>query len=52
MWLRELLADFGYFLRAHKLWWITPIAVVLLLIVLLVLLGPSDEQRPFMYQLF
>ena len=42
-----LLAEFVYFLRYNKKWWLTPIIIVLLLVTLLVWLSASG--LPFIY---
>ena len=46
-----MLSEFTDFLLHNKKWWITPIAVVLLLVGLLVMLG-STAAGPFIYTLF
>lgn len=45
------LAEFVHFIAHNKKWWLTPIAVVLLLVSLLVVLGGSGAA-PFIYSLF
>jgi hypothetical protein len=47
----SLLAEFLYFLRYNKKWWLLPILIALLLLGLLVLLGGS-AIAPFIYPLF
>jgi hypothetical protein len=42
-----LLAEFVYFLRYNKKWWLTPIVIVLLLVGILVWLSASG--LPFIY---
>jgi hypothetical protein len=44
-------AEFGYFLRHNKRWWLTPVFVLLLMLGVLVLLGGSGVA-PFIYTLF
>lgn len=44
-------AEFWCFIRDNKIWWITPIVVVLLLFGLLVALTASGAA-PFIYTLF
>ena len=44
----ELLA----FLWAHKLWWLTPMVAVLLLLGLLLIFAQSSAIAPFIYTLF
>ncbi len=46
--IRELMG----FLWANKLWWMSPIVVVLLLVGGLVVLGSSTGLGPFVYSLF
>ena len=45
------LAEFWYFLRYNKKWWLTPIIVVLLLIGVLVMLS-GTAAAPFIYTLW
>jgi Family of unknown function (DUF5989) len=44
-------AEFWYFLRHNKKWWLTPVFVLLLLLGLVVILGGSGAA-PFIYTLF
>jgi hypothetical protein len=44
-------AEFWYFLRTSKKWWLTPIVVVLLLFGVLVFLS-GTAAAPFIYTLF
>jgi hypothetical protein len=44
-------AEFGYFLRHNKRWWLTPVFVILLMFGVLVVLGGSGVA-PFIYTLF
>jgi hypothetical protein len=46
-----LLREFVDFIRYNKLWWITPIAIVLLCVGSLLLLAPT-RVAPFLYTLF
>ena len=43
--------ELAYFLRHHKLWWMTPILLVFGLVLLLVMAGSSQESG-FTYDLF
>ena len=52
MWFIELLQDFWFFLRERKAWWMTPIALVLLILVVLILVGEKAAVLPFIYTLF
>jgi len=46
-----LVREFWEFLRTNKLWWMTPIIVVALLLAGVVILG-STPAAPFIYTLF
>ena len=46
-----VLADFWYFLRHNKKWWLTPIVLSLLLLGTLVVLAGTGAA-PFIYTLF
>ena len=48
---RSSLSEFSRFLATNKKWWITPIAVLLVLLGLLIVLGGSG-MAPFIYSLF
>ena len=45
-----IIKEFLLFLRENKAYWLVPIIVVLLLITVLVILGPT--AAPFIYTLF
>ena len=45
------LAEFWYFIRYNKKWWLTPVIVLLLLLGVLVMLGGSGAA-PLIYTLF
>jgi hypothetical protein len=47
----SLFAEFWYFLKYNKKWWLLPILIILFLLGLLVLLGGS-AIAPFIYPLF
>lgn len=47
----SLLAEFWYFLRYNKKWWLLPILAILLVLGLIVLLGGTGIA-PFIYPLF
>ena len=47
----SLLAEFWYFLKYNKKWWLLPILIILLVLGLLVLLG-GTAIAPFIYPLF
>ena len=46
-----LLAEFWFFLKHNKKWWLLPILIMLLILGLLVLLG-GTAIAPFLYPLF
>jgi uncharacterized integral membrane protein len=48
--LGRLLAEFGQFAWQNKAWWIVPIVLVLLLLMLFIVTGTS--VAPFIYTLF
>lgn len=48
----DFLKDLFQFLWQRKLWWITPIVLVLLLIGVLLILGQTSYIGPFIYTLF
>ena len=50
---RSLLKEFWLFLKTEKVWWLTPILIVLLLVAVVLLLGHSAPfLAPFIYPLF
>jgi hypothetical protein len=44
--------EFLIFLKEEKLWWITPIVVVLLLLSLFIFLTEGSAVLPFIYAVF
>lgn len=50
--MRERLREAGRFLWSHKLWWMLPMAAVLLLFSVLVWYVAQGPQTPFVYTLF
>jgi hypothetical protein len=48
---RSFLADLAQFLLQNKKWWLTPIAIVIVLLGILLLLG-GTSIAPFIYTLF
>lgn len=48
----KFFAEFIEFLKVRKLWWLTPIFTVLLLLGLLLWLAESTAVAPFIYTLF
>ncbi|MCK6529781.1 DUF5989 family protein [Myxococcota bacterium] len=47
-----LLREFLLFLRERKVWWMTPILVVLLLMAVFIVLAETSPVLPFVYTLF
>ena len=47
----SLMQEFWEFLRTNKMWWMTPIIIVALLLAGIVVLG-STGAAPFIYTLF
>lgn len=47
----SLVAEFWFFLKHNKKWWLLPILIVLLVLGLIVLLG-GTAIAPFIYPLF
>ncbi len=48
----RLLKDFGSFLWKEKLWWMVPMALVLVLFGVLLYMAQSAAVTPFIYTLF
>lgn len=48
---RGLIAEFVAFMSENKVWWLTPILVVFLLLAVLLVLGATGVA-PFIYTLF
>jgi len=47
-----LIREIWDFLKVRKVWWFTPIIIMLLLIGLLIILGQSSFLSPFIYTIF
>lgn len=47
----SLLAEFWFFIKYNKKWWLLPILIILLFLGLLILLG-GTAIAPFIYPLF
>ncbi|MBI4041267.1 MAG: hypothetical protein HY390_05310 [Deltaproteobacteria bacterium] len=47
-----IVKEFWIFLRERKLWWMTPIVVVLLLLGFLIVFTEGSAVAPFIYTLF
>ena len=52
MGLKNDLARIWRFLKARKLWWISPIVILLLLLSLVIVLVEGSALAPFIYTLF
>jgi hypothetical protein len=48
----SIFREFGRLLRRHRLWWLAPVLVILLLFVVLIALTQSSAIAPFIYALF
>jgi len=48
----ELLKEFLEFLKENKLWWISPIIIVLVLLGALIFFSQGSAVSPFIYTLF
>ena len=48
---RGLLAEYWYFLKHHKAWWLVPVTVLLLLFAVFLILSQT-AAAPFIYTLF
>ena len=48
----SFLKEFWEFLKERKLWWMTPIVVVLVLMSVLLFLAEGSAVAPFVYTLF
>lgn len=49
---KPLLVELWDFLKVRKVWWLTPIIVMLLLVGILIIFGQSSAVSPFVYALF
>jgi len=47
-----IIKEFFQFLRERKLWWMSPIVIVLLLMTLFIVLTQSSAIMPFIYMIF
>jgi hypothetical protein len=48
----SILKEFWDFLKARKKWWLTPIAIVLVLLGFLIVFSQGSALAPFIYTLF
>ena len=49
---KSLLGELWALLKVRKVWWITPIIVMLVLVAVLIIFGQSSAVNPFIYALF
>lgn len=49
---KSVIAEFIQFLRQEKKYWIIPIVILFVFLVLLVLVSESNAVGPFIYRLF
>jgi hypothetical protein len=47
-----IVREFFQFLREKKLWWMTPIILILLFLVVFIVLTESTAVMPFIYAIF
>ena len=47
-----IVREFMVFLKERKLWWMTPIAVIFILLAILIVTVESSPLLPFIYALF
>ena len=47
-----MIAEFWYFLKQRKKWWLAPIAILLLVLSLLIVFTEGSAVAPFIYALF
>lgn len=49
---KSLLSELWAFLKIRKVWWLTPIIIMLILVGVLIIIGQSSSLSPFIYALF
>ena len=49
---RSLLGELWGFLRERKVWWLSPIIVLLIIVGVLIIFGQASPLSPFIYALF
>ena len=49
---KSMLVEIWDFLKVRKVWWLTPIIVMLILVAILIIFGQSTAVSPFVYALF
>ncbi len=48
----SIIKEFWEFIKYKKIWWITPIIIVLLLIAILIIFTEGSAIAPFIYAIF
>ena len=49
---KSVLAEMWDFLKIRKVWWLTPIIVMIVLVGVLIVISQSSSLSPFIYALF
>jgi len=49
---KSFLMEMYYFIWERKIWWLTPIIIMLLVVGILIIFGSSTSVSPFVYVLF
>lgn len=49
---QSMVKELWQFLKERKVWWLTPIIIMLLLVGVLIVFGQSSAVSPFVYALF
>ena len=49
---KPLIIELWDFLKVRKVWWLTPIIIMLIFVGLLIIFGQSSALSPFIYALF
>ncbi|MEM1578026.1 MAG: DUF5989 family protein [Candidatus Pacearchaeota archaeon] len=52
IWRSKIIGDFLKYLWKHKMWWLLPLMIILLLFGLLLILGQTTPLGPFIYTIF
>jgi hypothetical protein len=48
----QILAEFWYFMKYHKKYWLAPIIIILVLVGFLLMLAKGSALAPFVYSMF
>lgn len=49
---KSVFVELWDFLKVRKVWWLTPVIVMLILVGILIIFGQSSAVSPFVYTLF